>query len=194
MRLVLFTLLIAGVDLLSHGSPGARASEPVWWSFCKPEHPLAPPVKVTGWIRNPIDAFIQTKLEEKGLRHAPMADRLTLIRRAYFDLVGLPPPPERVENFVKNPNPNAFAKLIDELLASKQYGERWGRHWLDVARYADTGGYETDIYVKNAWRYRDNVVKSFNDDTPYNRFVQEHLAGDELWPDNLDPILIRTGT
>jgi Protein of unknown function (DUF1553)/Protein of unknown function (DUF1549) len=186
MRLVLFTLLIAGVALLSHGSSGARASEPFWWSFCKPGHPPAPTVKESGWIQNPIDAFIQAKLEEKGLRHAPMADRLRLIRRAYFDLVGLPPPPERVESFVKDPSPKAFAKLIDELLASQQYGERWSRHWLDVARYADTGGYETDIYFKNAWRYRDYVVKSFNDDKPYNRFVQEQLAGDELWPDNLD--------
>lgn len=186
MRLILFTLLIAGVALLSHGSSGARASEPFWWSLCKPGHPPAPPVKESGGIQTPIDAFIQAKLEEKGLRHAPPADRLTLIRRAYFDLVGLPPPPERVENFVKDPNPKAFAKLIDELLASKQYGERWGRHWLDVARYADTGGYETDIYFKNAWRYRDYVVKSFNEDTPYNRFVQEQLAGDEFWPDNLD--------
>src|SRR5205814_407717 len=104
----------------------------------------------------------------------------------YFDLIGLPPPPERVERFVKDSSPKAYTNLIEELLASKQYGERWARHWLDVARYADTGGYETDIYFKNAWRYRDYVIKSFNDDKPYNCFVQEQLAADELWPDNID--------
>src|SRR5262249_37752777 len=98
----------------------------------------------------------------------------------------IPGAAERVEKFVNDADPKSFALLIDELLASKHYGERWGRHWLDVARYADTGGYETDFFFKNAWRYRDYVVKSFNDDKPYDRFLQEQLAGDEIWPDNLD--------
>jgi len=115
-----------------------------------------------------------------------LADRRTLARRAAFDLLGLPLGPERVEQFVTDSDPQAYAKLIDELLASPQYGERWARHWLDVARYADTGGYETDMYFKNAWRYRDYVVKSFNDDKPYDVFVKEQIAGDEIWPDNLD--------
>ena len=120
------------------------------------------------------------------LTPAPLADRRMLARRAYCDLLGLPPPPERVEKFVADADPQAYEKLIDELLASPRYGERWARHWLDVARYADTGGYETDIYFKNAWRYRDYVVKSFNDDKPYHIFVQEQIAADELWPDNLE--------
>ena len=111
---------------------------------------------------------------------------MSLIRRAYFDLIGLPPSPEKVERFVSDQSPDAYEKLIDELLASPQYGERWGRHWLDVVRYADTGGYETDIYFRNAWRYRDYVIRSLNEDKPYDRFVQEQIAGDELWPDNLD--------
>jgi hypothetical protein len=184
MRLFLVLIFTVGVALFR--GPVSLASEPVWWSLRKPERSSTPAVKESGWVQNPIDAFILAKLGEKGLAHAPGADRGALIRRAYFDLIGLPPPPERVETFVKDPNPKSFALLIDELLASKQYGERWGRHWLDVARYADTGGYETDFYFKNAWRYRDYVVKSFNDDKPYDRFVQEQLAGDELWPDNLD--------
>jgi hypothetical protein len=179
-------LMAASVAMLAIASPVVRASEPLWWSFRKPGHPSPPVVKESGWTQNPIDAFVLAKLEEKGLPHAPLADRRTLIRRVYFDLVGLPPLPDKVERFLKDPDPKAYAHLIDELLSSKQYGERWGRHWLDVARYADTGGYETDIYFKNAWRYRDYVVKSFNDDKPYDRFVQEQLAADELWPDNLD--------
>ena len=120
------------------------------------------------------------------LTPAPLADRRTLIRRAYFDLLGLPPEPDRIEKFVNDPAPDAWPKLIDELLASPRYGERWGRHWLDVVRYADSGGYETDIYFRNAWRYRDYVIQSFNDDKPFDRFVQEQIAGDEIWPDNLD--------
>ena len=116
------------------------------------------------------------------MRPAPRADARTLVRRAYFDLIGLPPPPERVEKFAADPSPGAWAALIDELLAMPQYGERWGRHWLDVARYADTGGYETDIYFRNAWRYRDYVIRSLNEDKPYDRFVREQIAGDELRP------------
>src|SRR5581483_6409350 len=160
-----------------------QAAEPSWWSFKKPRRPQVP--QVPG-VTNPVDAFVTANLRRKGLVPAPPADRQTLIRRAYFDLIGLPPPPDRIERFVKDPSPDAWPKLIDELLASPQYGERWARHWLDVARYADSGGYETDIYFRNAWRYRDYVIKSFNDDKPYNTFVQEQIAGDELWPDNLD--------
>jgi hypothetical protein len=184
MRCVLH--LSMALFLLGPAACAARGAEPVWWSFRKPERSIVPATKDPGRPENPIDAFILAKLEEKGLPHAPLADRRTLIRRAYFDLIGLPPAPDRVERFVNDSSPKAFANLIDELLTSRQYGERWGRHWLDVARYADTGGYETDIYFKNAWRYRDYVVKSFNDDKPYNRFVQEQVAGDEIWPDNLD--------
>jgi len=159
------------------------------WSFRKPVSPKLPAVeslKHAAKVRNPIDQFVLQTLEISGLEPAPAADRTTLVRRAYFDLLGLPPSPEQIEAFVKDDSPQAWTKLIDTLLASKHYGERWARHWLDVARYADSGGYETDIYYRNAWRYRDYVVKSFNDDKPYNQFVQEQIAGDELWPDNLD--------
>ncbi len=135
---------------------------------------------------HPIDAFVLKKLKQARLSSAPPASKQVLIRRAYFDLLGLPPSPEKVKAFVQDKTPYAWERLIDELLDSPRYGERWGRHWLDVARYADTGGYETDIYYRNAWRFRDYVVKSFNDDKPFDLFVQEQIAGDELWPDNLD--------
>jgi len=156
-----------------------------FWSFQPIQRPSPPEVKSKGRVQNPIDQFILAKLEQKGLTPAPVADKRTLIRRVYFDLSGLPPAPERVESFLADESPQAYEKLIDELLASKKYGERWARHWLDVVRYADSGGYETDIYYRNAWRYRDYVIKSFNDGKPYDRFVQEQIAGDELWPDDL---------
>jgi len=162
-------------------SGGVAESE--WWAFRKPVRPPVP--DVAGAI-HPVDAFVFSKLIEKGLRRAPPAGRRTLIRRAYFDLHGLPPTPAEVTQFLNDSAPEAWEKLIDRLLASPRYGERWGRHWLDVARYADTGGFETDIYYANAWRYRDYVIQSFNDDKPYDRFVEEQIAGDELWPDNLE--------
>ena len=159
------------------------------WSFRAPTRPQPPAresLEHAARVRNPIDQFILKRLESVGLEPAPQADRITLIRRAYFDLLGLPPSLEQVASFVEDSSPDAWPNLIDSLLASKHYGERWARHWLDVARYADSGGYETDIYYRNAWRYRDYVVRSFNDDKPYDQFVQEQIAGDELWPDNLD--------
>ncbi len=152
-----------------------------WWAF-QPPKKAAPP----GDAANPVDAFVNAKLAEKGLAPIAAADRRTLIRRAHFDLIGLPPTFENVERFVHDPDPRAFAKVVDELLASSRYGERWGRHWLDVVRYADTGGFETDLYFPNAWRYRDYVIKSFNDDKPYDRFVKEQIAADEIWPDDLE--------
>ena len=159
----------------------ATQAAPSHWSFRKPVRPAVP-----AGASHPIDAFVQAGLAAKGLTVAPRASREQLIRRAYFDLIGLPPAPGKVDAFVADSSLEAWAKLIDELLQSPQYGERWARHWLDVVRYADSGGYETDIYFKNAWRYRDYVVKAFNDDKPYDRFVQEQIAGDEIWPGNLD--------
>ena len=159
------------------------------WSLKKPvKSPVPELVDATlrERIGNPIDAFILQLIEQKGLSPAPQAERRTLVRRAYFDLIGLPPSTDQVEAFVNDTSHDAWPRLIDQLLESKHYGERWGRHWLDVVRYADSGGYETDIYYRNAWRYRDYVVKSFNDDKPYHLFVQEQIAADELWPDNLD--------
>ncbi len=134
---------------------------------------------------HPIDAFVDAKLRERSLTPAPAASRQTLIRRAYFDLLGLPPTPEQVDKFVHDPSPLAWEAVIIELLSSPQYGERWGRHWLDVARYADSAGFETEEYHRNAWRYRDWVIKAFNEDKPYDRFVQEQIAGDELWPSSM---------
>jgi hypothetical protein len=142
--------------------------EPTWWSFVRPVRPAA----------KSIDELIRPERQT--------ADRRTLIRRATFDLLGLPPSPEEVDAFVNDPDPHAYEKLVDRLLASPRYGERWGRMWLDVARYADTGGYETDVLFPNAWRYRDYVIRSFNNDKPYDTFIKEQLAADEIWPDNLD--------
>ena len=153
------------------------------WSFQKPDSPAVPlkeHLQHAQRVHNPIDAFVLARLESHQLEPAPIADRQTLVRRAFFDLLGLPPSPEQLTAFLNDDSVHAWAELIDQLLKSKQYGERWGRHWLDVARYADSGGYETDMYYRNAWRYRDYVVKSFNDDKPYDRFVQEQIAGDEL--------------
>ena len=157
-----------------------------WWSFQRPKRPSTPKVEETSWVRNPIDAFVLAQLEKKGLGHAPPAGRRTLLRRAYFDLIGLPPSPQEVTAFLNDPSPDAYKKLIDKLLDSEHYGERWGRHWLDVVRYADSGGFETDKYFPVAWRYRDYVIKSFNEDKPYDRFLQEQIAADELWTDDLD--------
>jgi Protein of unknown function (DUF1553)/Protein of unknown function (DUF1549)/Planctomycete cytochrome C len=151
-----------------------------WWSFKKPVRPAIPQVQDARWSKSPIDALVKAKLEAKGLTPAPPTDRATLIRRAYLDLVGLLPSPAEVDAFVKNPSPHAYEDLIDRLLASPHYGERWARLWLDVARYSDSTGYEYDYDVSDAWRYRDYVIKAFNEDKPYNRFILEQLAGDEL--------------
>ncbi|MBC7820904.1 MAG: DUF1549 domain-containing protein, partial [Planctomycetaceae bacterium] len=132
---------------------------------------------------NPVDAFVNARLKTLGLKPAPLADRRTLIRRATFDLIGLPPTPEEVAAFVRNPRSEeaAFAAVIERLLASPQYGEQWGRHWLDVVRYADSSGFANDYERGSAWRYRDYVVRAFNSDKPYDRFVLEQIAGDELF-------------
>jgi len=156
------------------------AEDRSWWSFQKPARRPIPNVADARWKANPIDAFIKKALDQKGLKAAPRADRNTLIRRAYLDLTGLLPSPREVDAFVGDSSPQAYEKLIERLLASPHYGERWGRFWLDVARYADSSGYEHDYDITNAWRYRDYVIKSFNQDKPYNRFVIEQLAGDEL--------------
>jgi mono/diheme cytochrome c family protein len=139
-----------------------------------------------------IDDFVQAKLAERGLKAAPPADRRTLIRRASIDLTGLPPTPDEVRTFVEDKSPNAWERLVDRLLASPRYGERWGRHWLDVVRYADSNGYSNDFERPNAWRYRDYVIRSFNTDKPYDRFVLEQIAGDELFPGDAEA-LIATG-
>jgi hypothetical protein len=156
-----------------------------FWSFQPLQHPKPPAVKNKSWARNDIDRFILSRLEAKKLRPNPIVDRRKLIRRASFDLVGLPPTPEEVETFVNDQSPEAYEQLIDRLLASPHYGERWGRHWLDLARFAESHGYEQDYDRPNAYHYRDFVIRALNDDLPYDRFVSWQIAGDELEPDNL---------
>ena len=150
-----------------------------WWAFQKPVRRPLPKVDER-WAKNPIDTFVKASLDAKGLTPAPQADRATLIRRAYLDVLGLLPPPAEVDEFVNDPSPRAYSDLVDRLLSSPHYGERWGRFWLDVVRYADSSGFEQDRTVENAWRYRDYVIKAFNEDKPYNEFVIEQLAGDEV--------------
>lgn len=157
-----------------------------YWAFQKVVKPAAPEVRGIAWVRTPIDAFVLAKLERKNLKPNPPADKITLLRRASLDLTGLPPSPEEVQAFLTDESPDAFAKVVDRLLASPHYGERWGRHWLDLARYADSNGFKADEARPNIWRYRDYVIKSFNEDKPYDRFVREQIAGDELYPANLD--------
>ncbi|OWK45376.1 protein of unknown function DUF1549 [Fimbriiglobus ruber] len=162
------------------------------WAW-KPVSAVSPPaVKEAAWVKSPIDRFVLAKLEAAGLKPAAPASREVLIRRVAFDLIGLPPTPREIDDFVNDTSPDAWAKVVDRLLASPHYGERWGRHWLDLARYADSNGYEYDEIRPDAWRYRDYVIDSFNADKPYTRFVREQLAGDELAPD--DPAaVIATG-
>jgi cytochrome c553 len=154
------------------------------WAWQPVSKPPVPSPKDSAWGQTPVDSFILAKLDEKGLKPNPIAERTALIRRAYFDLIGLPPTPEQVEAFVNDRSPKAFEKVIDELLASPHYGERWGRHWLDTARYADTKGeirrQREDERYAFAWTYRDYVIRSFNEDKPYNIFVAEQLAADKL--------------
>jgi hypothetical protein len=158
------------------------------WAF-EPVKRSEPPADPTGWSVNPIDRFVRAKLRERDLQPAGPVDKRTLIRRVTFDLIGLPPTPEETNDFLKDDSPNAWAKVVDRLLASSRYGERWGRHWLDVARYADTGGFESDLLYAGAWRYRDYVIRSLNADKPFDRFLQEQVAGDELWPEDGDAVL-----
>lgn len=151
-----------------------------------------PEVKRQAWPNNDIDRFILAKLETSGLQPSRESDRATLIRRVTLDLIGLPPTPEEVDAFVGDESPKAYEALIDRLLASPHYGERWGRHWLDLARYADTSGFHNDLDRPYAWKYRDYVIRSFNEDKPYERFIAEQIAGDEVDGTN-EQTLIATG-
>jgi mono/diheme cytochrome c family protein len=160
---------------------GVSAADRQFWAFRPPVRPAVPGVKNTGRVRNPVDAFVLAALEAKGLSLSPEADRLTLLRRVSFDLLGLPPTPREIEQFLNDTSPDAYEKLVDRLLSSPHYGERLGRHWLDLAGHADSEGILDADYVRtSAWRYRDYVIRAFNEDRPYDRFLQEQLAGDEL--------------
>ena len=168
---------------------GITDEDRAYWAYQRLSWPEPPAVKNGAWGRSPLDAFILAKLEANGLSPAPPADRRTLIRRATYDLTGLPPTPEEVDAFVKDPDPKAYEKLVDRLLLSPRYGEKWGRHWLDLVRFAETNGYERDSNKPHAWRYRDYVIRSFNNDKPYDRFLLEQLAGDELENPDADAII-----
>jgi hypothetical protein len=151
-----------------------------FWAFQPVRPPALPAVRNTAWPRSDLDRFILARLEEKGIGPSPDADRPTLIRRVYFDLIGLPPSPQQIDAFVNDRRPDAYARVVDELLGSPHFGERWGRHWLDLARYAESSGGGRTLLFPEAWRYRDYVVDSFNQDKPFDRFVREQIAGDLL--------------
>jgi Protein of unknown function (DUF1553)/Protein of unknown function (DUF1549)/Planctomycete cytochrome C len=177
--------------LLTASTPRPNVG-PDWWSLRPLVRPPLPAVLDRAWVRTPLDAFILAALEANGLRPSPEADRRTLIRRVTFDLHGLPPTPEEVEAFVSDPAPDAYERLIDRQLASPHYGERWGRHWLDVVHYGDTHGYDKDKRRDFAWPYRDYVIASLNGDKPYDRLILEQLAGDVLFPGDPEA-LVATG-
>jgi hypothetical protein len=174
-------LLTSWINQLKVAPPAAGHNEPRnWWAVNPIVDPAPPRVRHADLVRNPIDQFILAELERAELEPAAEASRPVLLRRAFFDLVGMPPSPEEAQSFLADDSPDAYTRLIDRLLADQRYGERWGRHWLDVVRYADSGGSEYDREYSHLWRYRDYVIRSINDDKPYDRFVIEQLAGDEI--------------
>ena len=187
MRLKLFAsgVMLVSLAMASEIAPLGTYTprERGHWAFVKRATPVVPTFSLASdrsWAQNPIDAFILQRLKKDGLKPSPPSDRATLIRRVYFDMIGLPPTPQEVEEFTADKSPDAWQKLVEKLLASPRYGERWGRHWLDVVRFAETDGFEYDTHRRDAWRYRDYVIRAFNTDEPYDRFVTEQLAGDEI--------------
>ena len=172
---VLLGLLLATAQVAA--APKASGDQRLdHWAYQPTQRPTVP----SALAKHPVDAFVLARLAAKKLALSPEADRRTLIRRLSFDLLGLPPAPERVAQFINDPNPKAYEQLVDEFLASSHYGERWARHWLDIAHYADTHGFERDQLRPNAWRYRDYVIASLNADKPYDQFLREQIAGDVL--------------
>ena len=162
------------------GPPPVNAETMRWWSFQPVKAVAVPKVKNKTWVRNPVDSFVLARLEKAGLTPAPPASKTALLRRASYDLTGLPPSPADVRAFLADTSPNAYEKVVDRLLASPAYGEKWARHWLDLVRYAETNSFERDDPKPFAWRYRDYVIQSLNSDKPYDRFIREQIAGDEL--------------
>lgn len=180
----------AGAEWPTENITSPKVAAPQWWSFKKPVRPQAPHSDGK-WAKNAIDEFILEKLNSEKLAPSQEVDRASLIRRLYFDLTGLPPSADEIDAFVKDKKPGAHSELVERLLASPRYGEKWGRHWLDLVRYSDTMGFEVDSYIADAHRYRDWVIRSFNNDKPYDRFVREQIAGDEFWPEDSSAV---TGT
>ncbi len=181
-----FVLLILcgmfAVRAVSAGEKAITAEDRAWWAYQPPKAVAPPEARDASWARNPIDPFIQSALEAQGLSPAPEASRAVLLRRLSFDLIGLPPTPDEVARFERDSAPGAYERVVDRLLASPQYGERQAQHWLDLARYADSDGFEFDALRPNAWRYRDWVVRALNADLPYDQFITLQLAGDEVAP------------
>jgi hypothetical protein len=182
--MIVLSLLGLSAAALAAPDPTFTPAQRKYWAFQPVARTAPPPVQDKSAVTNPIDAFIVAKLEAAGLKPGPLADRTTLLRRLSFDLTGLPPTPDEVDAFLADSSPNAYEKVVDRLLASPHYGERWARHWLDLARYAESEGFKSDETRPNAWRYRDYVIKAFNENKPYDRFVKEQIAGDELWPND----------
>ena len=177
--LIAFGLVLSVARSTTAAPPQAEKAER-HWAFVPVQRPEPPPASDPTWSRNPIDRFVLAKMEAEGVKPVGAADRRTLIRRLYLDLIGLPPTVDEVRTFLDDRSPDAVARVVDDLLARPQYGERWARHWLDVVRYAESNGYERDGAKPHAWRYRDYVIDAFNQDKPYNQFVTEQLAGDEV--------------
>lgn len=174
-----------GTGTRKHGSP-LTEEERKFWAFQPVTHPAVPVVRDKAWAKSAVDAFLLAKMEAKNVRPAKATDKERLLRRVTFDLHGLPPTPEEIRAFLADSAPDAFAKVVDRLLASPRYGEKWGRYWLDVARYADSTGNDEDHRYPYAYKYRDYVIQAFNADMPYNQFVEEQVAGDLLYADSAD--------
>jgi hypothetical protein len=185
LTIAVLLTLSAALNAATEDKPAAAtASSAKAWAYTPVQQPAVPKVKQAAWVRTPVDAFVLAKLEEKGLKPSADADRATYIRRATLDTWGLIPTPEDVKAFVNDKSPDAYEKLADRLLSSPHYGERQARRWLDLARYADSAGFQNDQTRPNNFRYRDYVINAFNSDKPFERFIKEQLAGDELWPDS----------
>ncbi|NOT61016.1 MAG: DUF1549 domain-containing protein, partial [Acidobacteria bacterium] len=174
----------AGAQWPDTEAAASKRADQTWWSL-QPLANVEPPItknipaaQMQSWMKSPIDRFVFAQLAERNLSPSAPADRRTLIRRVTYDLTGLPPAPEEIEAFVNDASPNAYEKLVDRLLNSPHYGEQWGRHWLDVARFGESKGFEQNHVINNLWPYRDYVIRSFNADKPFNRFIVEQLAGD----------------
>ena len=192
--------LVSAIDQMAPARDASKtAANPyATWLFSKPAAPAIPAVKSGEWVQNPIDAFVLAKLEARNLTPAPPASKRALLRRVYFDLIGLPPTPGEMDQFLSSADPQAYEKIVDRLLADPRYGERWGRHWLDLVRFAESDGFAIDGERPTAWRYRDYVIRSFNQDKPYDTFIEEQLAGDEMEQKGSDRLvalgLLRMGT
>ena len=180
MSLPLMLLLFVGIGRIGSTVFAKDSEAEAHWAFQTPTNHSLPSTRDTRWCRSPVDRFILARLESQGFRPSPPATRRALVRRVYLDLIGLPPTPAEVDAYLSDPRPDAYAQLVDRLLQSSAYAERWGRWWLDIARYADSNGQDENKYMANAWRYRDWIIRAFNIDLPFDQFIQQQVAGDLL--------------